>query len=98
MLATKVDLRGVMRRLSQSSKTACRPFTGIRFQEQVMSMNKDQAKGRVKEAEGKIKEVTGKLVGNERLEAKGNVEKIIGKAQAKFGDVKQDVKDAKKRA
>ena len=63
-----------------------------------MSMNKDQVKGRVKEAEGKIKEVAGKLVGNESLEAKGKVEKILGHAQAKFGDVKQDVKDAKKSA
>src|SRR5450755_5040441 len=98
MLATKVDLRGVTRGLSQSSNTACRPFTGIRFQEQVMSMNKDQVKGRVKEAEGKIKEVTGKLVGNERLEAKGKVQKVLGKAQAKFGDVKQDAKDANRGA
>ena len=40
-----------------------------------MSMNKDQVKGRVKEAEGKIKEVAGKLVGNEDLEAKGKVQK-----------------------
>jgi len=63
-----------------------------------MSMNKDQVKGRVKEAEGKIKEVTGKLVGNERLEAKGKVQKVLGKAQAKFGDVKQDVKDPNKQA
>ena len=63
-----------------------------------MSMNKDQVKGRVKEAKGKIKEVTGKLVGNETLEAKGKVQKVLGEAQAKFGDVKQDVKDAKKRA
>ncbi len=63
-----------------------------------MSMNKDQVKGRVKEAEGKIKEVTGKLVGNETLEAKGKVQRVLGKAQAKFGDVKQDVKDANRRA
>jgi len=63
-----------------------------------MSMNKDQVKGRVKEAEGKVKEVAGKLVGNETLEAKGKAQKILGKAQAKFGDVKQDVKVAKKRA
>ena len=61
-----------------------------------MTMNKDQVKGRVKEAQGKIKEVTGKLVGNEKMEAKGKVEKVLGRAQAKFGDVKQDVKDAKK--
>ena len=63
-----------------------------------MTMNKDQVKGRVKEAEGKIKEVAGKLVGNETLEAKGKIQKTLGKAQAKYGDVKQDVKDAKKGA
>jgi uncharacterized protein YjbJ (UPF0337 family) len=68
------------------------------FQERDMSMNKDQVKGRVKEAEGKIKEIAGKLVGNDSLEAKGKVQKVLGKAQAKFGDVKQDVKDANKRA
>jgi uncharacterized protein YjbJ (UPF0337 family) len=70
----------------------------MNWQEQVMGMNKDQVRGRVKEAKGKIKEVAGKLVGNESLEAKGKVQKTLGKAQAKFGDVKQDVKDAKKRA
>ena len=61
------------------------------------TMNKDQVKGRVKEAEGKVKEVAGKLVGNESLEAKGKTEKTLGKAQAKFGDVKKDVKDAAKK-
>jgi uncharacterized protein YjbJ (UPF0337 family) len=63
-----------------------------------MSTNKDQVEGRVKEAKGKIKEIAGKLVGNERLEAKGKVQKTLGNAQAKFGDVKQDIKDSKKSA
>jgi uncharacterized protein YjbJ (UPF0337 family) len=63
-----------------------------------MSMNKDQVKGRVKEATGKIKEVVGKLVANETLEAKGKVQKTVGEAQAKFRDVKQDMKDSKKGA
>jgi uncharacterized protein YjbJ (UPF0337 family) len=63
-----------------------------------MTMNKDQVKGRVKEAEGKIKEMAGKLVGNESLEAKGKIEKTLGHAQAKFGDVKQDVKELAKDA
>jgi uncharacterized protein YjbJ (UPF0337 family) len=71
------------------------PFYRIHYQEPVMSMNKDQVKGRVKEAEGKIKEVAGKLVGNETLEAKGKIEKVLGVAQAKFGDVKQGVKGSK---
>lgn len=61
-----------------------------------MSMNRDQVKGRVKQAKGKIKEVAGKLMGNESMEAKGKVQKVLGKAQAKFGDVKQDLKDAAK--
>ena len=48
-----------------------------------MFLNKDQIKGRAKEAKGKIKEVTGDLVGNEKLETKGKIEKNLGKAQAK---------------
>ena len=58
-----------------------------------MSTNKDQTEGRAKEFTGKVKEVAGKLVGNENLEAKGKVQKELGKAQAGFGDVKKDVKD-----
>jgi uncharacterized protein YjbJ (UPF0337 family) len=63
-----------------------------------MSINKHQVKGRVKEVEGMIKEVTGKLVGNEKLEEKGRVQKILGEAEAAVGDIKQDVKDAVKDA
>ena len=63
-----------------------------------MSMNKDQIKGRVNVVKGTIKEVAGDLVGNEKLEAKGKIQKTLGKAKAKYGDVKQDVKDAKKGA
>ena len=61
-----------------------------------MSTNKDQVKGRIKEAEGKIKEFAGKLVGNENLEAKGKIQKVLGEAQAKYGDLKKGLKDAKK--
>ena len=60
-------------------------------------MNKDQIKGRVKEAEGTIKQVTGKIVGNENLEEKGRVEKVAGTVQAGYGDIKSDIKsDLKK--
>lgn len=63
-----------------------------------MSINKSQVKGRVTEAKGMIKEAAGKLVGNERLEAKGKIQKVIGETQAKFGDVKASIKDAAKKA
>jgi uncharacterized protein YjbJ (UPF0337 family) len=66
--------------------------------ESMMSTNKDQVKGRIEEAKGKVKEVAGKLVGNKSLEAKGKVQKTLGKARAKFGDVKQQVKVAQKQA
>jgi uncharacterized protein YjbJ (UPF0337 family) len=55
-------------------------------------MNKDQVKGRVKQAEGKVKEVAGKLVGNDRLQAKGKIENAVGTAQAGMGDLKSDLK------
>lgn len=61
-----------------------------------MSINKDQVKGRVEEAKGTIKEATGKLVGDQTLEAKGNIQKNLGKVLEKLGDIKQDVKDSSK--
>ena len=57
-------------------------------------MNKDQAKGHLEQAKGKVKEVAGKLVGNDELELKGKIQKTGGKAQAAYGDVKEDIKDA----
>ena len=62
-----------------------------------MSTNKDQVRGRVKEAKGKIKEVAGKLLGDKAMQAKGKSQKTLGKAQAKFGDVKQRVKQSSKK-
>jgi len=55
-------------------------------------MNKDQVKGRVEEAKGKVKEVTGNILGNEDMELDGNIQKNVGKVQAGFGDLKQDIK------
>jgi uncharacterized protein YjbJ (UPF0337 family) len=54
-------------------------------------MNKDQVNGRVETAKGKVMEVAGKVVGDKKLEIKGKIEKNLGKAQAKFGDLKEDV-------
>jgi len=75
----------------QSGSEARRLFS-IYVKEQFMSINKYQVKGRVEEAKGKVKEVAGKLVGNEKLEVKGIAQKIAGEAQAKFGDIKHDLK------
>ena len=61
-------------------------------------MNKDQVNGRVEEAKGAVKQAAGKLVGNERLQAEGTVEKSAGEAQAVAGDTKAKVADFAKKA
>jgi len=61
-----------------------------------MSMNKDQVTGRIDEVKGAVKETTGKVIGNESLEIKGNVQKNLGKTEAKFGDIKNDMEKSPK--
>jgi uncharacterized protein YjbJ (UPF0337 family) len=56
------------------------------------TMNKDQVKGRSKEAKGKAKEAIGKITGDKSTENKGKLEKNVGKAQAAYGDIKNDVR------
>jgi uncharacterized protein YjbJ (UPF0337 family) len=58
-------------------------------------MNKDQVKGRIKEAEGSVKEVAGRIAGKESLEQKGKLQKIAGKAQTAYGDIKSEIKKDK---
>jgi uncharacterized protein YjbJ (UPF0337 family) len=56
-------------------------------------MNKHQVEGRIDQAKGKVKEVTGRLVGNDRLAREGLADQAAGRAQAGYGDLKEDVKD-----
>jgi uncharacterized protein YjbJ (UPF0337 family) len=62
-----------------------------------MAINKDQIKGRAKEAAGTAQQAVGKAVGSETQRAKGELKKNVGAAQAKYGDVKESVKDSAKR-
>jgi uncharacterized protein YjbJ (UPF0337 family) len=59
-----------------------------------MGINKDQVDGRVKEATGKVQEVAGRATGNHTQEAKGAINKNLGAAQAKVGDVTEKAKSA----
>lgn len=56
-----------------------------------MGINKDQVNGRADQAKGKVKEVVGNAVGNKDLEAKGSVQKNLGKVQATVGDAEQSI-------
>ena len=58
-------------------------------------MNKDQVEGRIKKTKGTVKDVTGKVTGNKSLEQKGKLQKTVGKAQAGYGDIKNDIKSDK---
>ena len=57
-------------------------------------MNKDQAKGTVKDAAGKVQEKTGELVGSKSQQAKGMQKQVEGKVQKGVGDVKETAKDS----
>jgi uncharacterized protein YjbJ (UPF0337 family) len=59
-----------------------------------MGINKDQVDGRLKEAAGKVQEVAGRVTGNHTQEAKGAINKNMGAAQAKVGDVTEKAKGA----
>jgi len=54
-------------------------------------MNKDQVKGRIAEATGKAKDFTG-MVFSEDLQNRGKVQNALGKLQATYGDLKENVK------
>lgn len=58
-------------------------------------MNKDQIKGHAKQVEGKVKEVAGKIVGNQKLETGGKVDKVLGTVQYAYGDLKDAVEKRK---
>ena len=60
-------------------------------------MNKDQAKGTVKDVAGKAQEALGKATGNTEQQAKGEARQVEGKVQKGVGNVKQGVKDAFKK-
>src|ERR1035441_1202910 len=55
-----------------------------------MSIKADHNKGRLEEAKGTIKETFGALIGGEKLEAEGAIQKNLGEVQAGECDAKQD--------
>ena len=51
-------------------------------------MNKDQAKGHLKDLAGKAREKLGSLIGNRKEQAKGLGNQAEGKVQKGIGDLK----------
>jgi uncharacterized protein YjbJ (UPF0337 family) len=69
-----------VRRRSSSSKNKIK---------NMKSSTQDKAEGIAKNIAGRVKEVTGKAVGNPRLQADGQAEKVEGRIQKKVGDIKK---------
>lgn len=56
-------------------------------------MNKDQAKGHVKDMAGKVRQKVGKATGNRSEQAKGMANRAEGKVQKGVGDLKNAARD-----
>ena len=54
-------------------------------------MNRDQAKGTMKDVAGKIQRKTGEVTGNTSQELKGAAKQVAGKVQKAVGDVREDL-------
>ena len=52
--------------------------------------------GTAKEMKGSLKEGVGKLIGNEKLEAKGHAEKVQGRTRRRAGALPKEVKGTAK--
>ena len=53
-------------------------------------MNRDQVKGRMKEAGGTLQQKAGKAIGNRTQQAKGMLKRGMGKLQKSAGDSRDD--------
>jgi len=60
-------------------------------------MNKDQAKGHMKDIAGKVREKLGSLTGNRKEQAKGLANQGEGKLQKGVGDLKNIANKDKER-
>jgi len=56
-------------------------------------MDKDRIKGAGNQAKGQMKETAGKVLGNDKLKAEGEVDKMKGKVQTTVGEAKDKVRD-----
>ncbi len=57
-------------------------------------MNKDQAKGGIKDIAGKAQEKLGQATDDRSQQAKGMAKQVEGKVQKGFGDAKDKAEDA----
>ena len=57
-------------------------------------MDKDRIEGAAKQAKGAVKDAAGKIIGDEKLQAEGKIDKATGKVQSAIGGAKDAVREA----
>jgi uncharacterized protein YjbJ (UPF0337 family) len=57
-------------------------------------VNKDQVEGIARQVKGSVEDAAGKMTGNKKTQARGKADKIAGKVQKAYGDVKEKIKDS----
>ncbi|RVD58631.1 CsbD family protein [Mesorhizobium sp. M2D.F.Ca.ET.185.01.1.1] len=55
-------------------------------------VNRDQVAGIAKQVKGSLKQAAGKATGNRRTQVQGAADKLVGKVQKAYGDVKDKVR------
>jgi uncharacterized protein YjbJ (UPF0337 family) len=56
---------------------------------EVKSGSQDEVEGTTRNLVGKVRETAGKAVGNPGLEARGDIDQVIGQSQKKIGEIKK---------
>lgn len=56
-------------------------------------MDKDRIKGAENQAKGQMKETAGKILGDNKLKAEGEADKLKGKVQSTVGEAKDKIRD-----
>ena len=56
-------------------------------------MDKDRIKGSADQAKGAVKDAAGKVVGDQKLQAEGKMDKLKGKAESAVGGAKDSLRD-----
>ncbi|GAC1346291.1 MAG: CsbD family protein [Acetobacteraceae bacterium] len=57
-------------------------------------VDQNRVEGAFDQAKGAVKEGAGKLVGDQKLQAEGQADKVKGKAESAVGGAKDTVRDA----
>ena len=60
-------------------------------------MDKDRIKGSADQAKGAVKDAAGKILGDEKLQAEGKLDKLKGKTESAVGGAKDALRDMDRR-